>query len=1031
MGCASRKFSLEKCWGITAMMPPLFKINNTNNAIVSSIHLQNYEKILFFLRLSIFLNDFLNDRTRTGTIPVSVDSMLVNISKRDFTSGVLYDRVSSWAHLQAYNDTVRVAHKEQFEQALLELYRASLKNKFKPLQEFRQFYTPDSLQNVVDIGIINASFHTVNYNEKNENQGGLRISQGLFEKIENGQSAFLPRHVFMASPLKLNLKGENVVFRFGENFLLQSTEGKDIMRLTANFGTDADYILIEGGAARTQKIEIDYAEDGLKTLVFTATFADGSSLTTHGVFNFKLAAPPAPVGAIADGFIKATIPFQGYEESQALYGRVDYRIFYHTNNGNNEKTLLKPIVVIDGFDPGDKRKIQDSDPHPEQSDENHESIYEFMSYYVGQNRFFLVPQLRSLGYDIVIVNHPTYPENLVQQNPPIIDGGADYIERNAMAHVALYQALNDTLAQNNSAEQLVIVGPSMGGQISRYALAYMEKHNMPHNTRLWVSVDSPHLGANIPMGAQSLLNVLNDFADSAEAQDFVENQLGSAAARQQLIEQHKVDYIPIPIPPFYLPFHSYILDGKTESQGFSQDQGHPFFIQYYDALYNNGLPNSEGYPQNLRKIAIVNGSLTNSIDFQNPFVSGGTDFNSNGPTPSSYRSHGAQTFKIEGDANVIGHIVTLETYNLPSMGNNHKLSYFKKKKFGGWTYYDQYITNNNSRGNMDNVPGGWFPTQRELAKSIEDSTPCDWVGIEDPNWGGYICVNDWYVINLAHVSSFIPTVSALGFKDPDFNWHQAFKRNLVCPGNKEIPFDTYFGPRNNEQHTSFTEKSVNWLLEELAGNPQPPTVPLDPEDMSGPTVICGTDTVTYSFDFCESLPVIAWEVSNNLIKTTPLTNYNRSIIVQPVHASTNGWAYVKAIFASPNEPVQKNIWIGPPKVNFVEDVNITQINHTMPIVPPDSCDEFGLKLNISPSFGNVQQMEWEKVSTNYQWSQDPPGYNDPYVIIAPLCEDPVQFKVRMRNECGWSNWQQIEDTNSECQTNCGGGGGGSGTITSD
>ncbi|KJJ39841.1 hypothetical protein [Aequorivita vladivostokensis] len=54
---------------------------------------------------------------------------------------------------------------------------------------------------------------------------------------------------------------------------------------------------------------------------------------------------------------------------------------------------------------------------------------------------FLVDSLRTIGYDVVIVNQPTYPENLVQQNPPIIDGGADYIERNAMAHVALYQAL--------------------------------------------------------------------------------------------------------------------------------------------------------------------------------------------------------------------------------------------------------------------------------------------------------------------------------------------------------------------------------------------------------------------------------------------------------------------------------------------------------------------------------------------------------------------------------------------------------------
>ncbi len=91
-----------------------------------------------------------------------------------------------------------------------------------------------------------------------------------------------------------------------------------------------------------------------------------------------------------------------------------------------------------------------------------------------------------------------------------VDGGADYIERNAMAHIALYQKLNGSLNDNGSSEQLVIMGPSMGGQVSRYALAYMEKEfaatGLPewnHNTRLWVSVDSPHQGANIPMGGQA------------------------------------------------------------------------------------------------------------------------------------------------------------------------------------------------------------------------------------------------------------------------------------------------------------------------------------------------------------------------------------------------------------------------------------------------------------------------------------------------------------------------------------------------
>ena len=90
----------------------------------------------------------------------------------------------------------------------------------------------------------------------------------------------------------------------------------------------------------------------------------------------------------------------------------------------------------------------------------------------------------------------------------------DYIERNALTHVALYQHLNNTLFSNGSSEKLVIVGPSMGGQMSRYALAYMEKHNIPHNTRLWVSIDSPHLGANIPIGIQSMMNLLDAFGGS-------------------------------------------------------------------------------------------------------------------------------------------------------------------------------------------------------------------------------------------------------------------------------------------------------------------------------------------------------------------------------------------------------------------------------------------------------------------------------------------------------------------------------------
>ena len=59
----------------------------------------------------------------------------------------------------------------------------------------------------------------------------------------------------------------------------------------------------------------------------------------------------------------------------------------------------------------------------------------------------------------------------------------------------------------------------------------------------------------------------------------------------------------------------------------------------------------------------------------------------------------------------------------------------------------------------------------------------------------------------------MPTVSGLGFKNPNFNWSNNINRNLVCSG--EIPFDNYYAPRNNSQHVSFTQESIQWLFKEL------------------------------------------------------------------------------------------------------------------------------------------------------------------------------------------------------------------------
>ncbi len=725
-----------------------------------------------FTMLLLFLNTFAQKE-----IPEpNLDEMLVNIDKSNFTSGILYDKVMPLANLMDYDKPENnISDVHYFEQALHELYRASNKQKFSLYKDFRKKYSTQ--KNVVDMGIINATFHKLNYNEKNEKKGALKLKGGIFEQIGN-KPVFLKHHVLIISPLKRYLVGSVISYNFDNAFLFEETKSKKIVSLKANFGTNKTYTIYKKGKLINPVIDVTYLEAGYKTLKFTAVFSDGTSKETKGILHIKL---PKTISKDTDPLIESftltsTIPYKGYSETTPIYGQLEYRIFYHTNNGNTSKTLLKPIIIIDGFDPQDRRKIQDSDS-PRPANEHH-SIEEMMFYYNSNHQYVpIIPKLRTLGYDVVIVNHPTYT-----RGNKTIDGGADYIERNAMNHVTLYKHLNSLLQQNNSTEKLVIVGPSMGGQISRYALSYMEKHNIDHNARLWISIDSPHLGANIPMGIQSIMNLLEVYGGSVAAADFYHKQLKSTASNQQLIEQHRPNHT------------SDYLNG-----------GSPVYQQYYANLKNNGLPNSDGFPQNLRRIAIVNGSITGV---------------KNGVAAE-------EDFRIHGFVKMFWWNVKVVEMNTKYMPN----SYGTKQVARLWRLFKPLrtatYTNINPHGSMDIIPGGYFNSEGQLHNAILGQS----VGISDWSNGlsfselllAFIGIHGDYFSSRTNkeIHSFIPTVSALAIKNANFNWGNSIDYNVLC---NDIPFDSYFGPKNNEQHTSFTERSVNWLLEELAGNPQlPPT----------------------------------------------------------------------------------------------------------------------------------------------------------------------------------------------------------------
>jgi hypothetical protein len=129
----------------------------------------------------------------------------------------------------------------------------------------------------------------------------------------------------------------------------------------------------------------------------------------------------------------------------------------------------------------------------------------------------LYSSLRARGYDLILID---------------FDDGAADIRGNAQALKRLISLCN---LNKVGSEELIIAGASMGGQVARIAISEMENAGIPVCAGAYISMDSPHLGANIPIGLQAGIHFLAEFSSDAEA--FVSSALARPAAQQLLIYQ--------------------------------------------------------------------------------------------------------------------------------------------------------------------------------------------------------------------------------------------------------------------------------------------------------------------------------------------------------------------------------------------------------------------------------------------------------------------------------------------------------------
>jgi len=231
---------------------------------------------------------------------------------------------------------------------------------------------------------------------------------------------------------------------------------------------------------------------------------------------------------------------------------------YLTILGKNNSQITKPFIFVEGFDPLNNQGFQD-----------YINVYN-NNFLLSNPSAALLKTLYDNSYDVIMLN---------------FNNANDYIQNNAMLLIALINTINQIKVDQT--DNMVVMGFSMGGLVARYALTWMEANSQNHHTRLFISHDTPHKGANFPIGLQKFVQ---DFSNKTSwinmAGPFLLNSLNYAlpAARQMLVY-----------------YYANSTDGIARP---SNDK-----INFFNELFNLN-PSNNGYPSRPLKVAISNGNYS-------------------------------------------------------------------------------------------------------------------------------------------------------------------------------------------------------------------------------------------------------------------------------------------------------------------------------------------------------------------------------------------------------------------------------------
>ncbi|HUZ57411.1 MAG TPA: T9SS type A sorting domain-containing protein [Hanamia sp.] len=820
--------------------------------VISSLKAQTYDTTTYYGKMDFIFNNISHTQITTGLLR---DYGIDFLNLDDYTGKVLND--SNYVTLTDWRSLYASIYSEQINTPVTMLY----------LDTINRLISQYALSNLpVTFTCLYYNYNVLDSNAAIHNLMTIQNGQ-LYDVAGRTQSPYLLHSVFAIAPTQQTIPtGNNQLILRPQLFL--SNTGKTISTLQIDPKGTGTYQTVSFNTP----ITVNYSTPGLYTLNFKITYTDGTINYSHT----KLAVDNNDGGGLASVLHrKSDFHITGYGppyiEAPFIYGnntpyypndftadktylgiaaQGDYTIDLSVNN--NTGKIKKPLIIVSGFDP----------------DAVNNNDYLGLTY-TGDYLQRINSDGNDSTYTPIPLNGSSGLDNADSYDIVYLHwhNGTDYIERNAYLLEKLIHIVDSIKTSNGSTEKNVIIGTSMGGLVARWALRDMEMNNIPHDTRLFISDESPNWGANVPPAYQALVQyiapwqIVNIGWPSRfpyisiswrdmfpEAIDGV-NIFNSPAAKQMLIQR-------------------YVLNGQTLT---ADNSTHTSFM--------NEL-NTMGWPLNCRNIVLSNGACNGNTVFNDNSemlsISGTKNWSYFG---SLWRSF---LLTLVGDHPGLSGVIApgapvrdlslLVQFPLSVISNKSSINF----DFGAWAVPstgtslifkgDAYLhrqllwvlnTNSyifkchvNSTSDMlplDNAPGSKYDISQFG------------INIDTVNIDLHKQIGNWINANLLQKSfCFVPTVSSLALDNPQQNLRASLCSNIPCLLPAHVA--DYFAPQQNEIHVSYTTDNSNWILQEQDSNFNCISVCPSSLSISGDASFCITSN-SYTIPNLPAGATVTWSAS--------------------------------------------------------------------------------------------------------------------------------------------------------------------------